>query len=212
MPYGSTSGLIYKNIPSFVRRAYAVPYLVSELDDYDERYFVTARFALMRRVSFIATPNPSTLLRLAEVIVENQERLVRAVHNGTLGTNDCATKQSDTHARLADMLRPDPTRALELERVINSRSFLHAGACWPELKLIGCWTGGSAGMKTEKLYRFYGHAPLRDLGYLSSEGRVTVPFEDETPSGIPALTSGYYEFIRFERKHQDDEEFVPAIS
>jgi hypothetical protein len=193
LPYGSTSGLIYKKIPAFVRRAYAVPYLVSELDDYDERYFVIARFALARRVSFIATPNPSTLLRLAEVIAGNQERLVRAVHDGTPGTRSEA--QSDVHAQLANMLRPDHERARYLERVINTQGFLHAGACWPELKLIGCWTGGSAGVKTEKLQRFYGRVPLRDLGYLSSEGRVTIPFEDETSSGIPALTSGYYEFV-----------------
>src|SRR5688572_12390094 len=29
LPYGSASGLIYKNIPWFIRRAYAVPYAVS---------------------------------------------------------------------------------------------------------------------------------------------------------------------------------------
>ncbi len=31
----------------------------------------------------------------------------------------------------------------------------------------------------------------------------------EYPNGTKC---GYYEFIRFERKHQDDDEFVPAIS
>ncbi|HEY0319629.1 MAG TPA: GH3 auxin-responsive promoter family protein [Pyrinomonadaceae bacterium] len=193
IPYGSTSGLIYKNIPWLVRRAYAVPYLTSELDDYDERYFVIARFALARRVSFIATPNPSTLLRLAEVSVENQERLLRAIHDGTLGIEK--STQQDVCAQLANMLRPDPVRARELERVIQSSGFLHPGGAWPDLRLIGCWMGGSAGVKTDRLSRFYGRVPLRDLGYLASEGRITVPFEDETASGIPALKSNYYEFI-----------------
>ena len=36
---------------------------------------------------------------------------------------------------------------------------------------------------------------MRDLGYIASEGRFTVPFEDYTPSGILALGSNYYEFI-----------------
>ncbi len=31
----------------------------------------------------------------------------------------------------------------------------------------------------------------------------------EYPNGAKC---GYYEFIRFERKHQDDDEFIPAIS
>lgn len=193
IPYGSASGLIYKKIPALVRRSYAVPYLVSELEDYDERYFVAARFALSRRVSFIATPNASTLLRLAQIMIENQERLVRAIHDGTLGT-ECEGR-GELRAQLSSMLRADRARARELERVINSRDHLHAGECWPDLKLIGCWTGGAAGIKSERLRDFYGRVALRDLGYLASEGRVTIPFEDETASGIPALDTGYYEFI-----------------
>lgn len=193
IPYGSASGLIYKNIPSSVRRAYAVPYSVSELDDYDERYFVAARFALARRVSFIATPNPATLLRLAEVVAENEERLVRATYEGTLGIE--SAKQERVCSELRSLLRPDRERAAELERIIGSSGFLRLSDCWPDLRLIGCWTGGSAGMKRERLQKFYGDAPVRDLGYMASEGRVTVPFEDETPAGMPALRASYYEFI-----------------
>jgi hypothetical protein len=199
--YGSASGLIYKNIPWLVRRAYAVPYLVSELDDYDERYFAVARFAVARRVSFIATPNPSTLLRLAEVAAENQERLLRAIHDGTLGIE--GAHHSAARSKLESMLRPDPVRARELERVIQSQGALRPRDCWPDLRLIGCWTGGSAGLKTERLREFYGGVPVRDLGYLASEGRVTVPFEDETASGMPALASGYYEFIAEDEMEAD---------
>lgn len=193
IPYGSASGLIYKNIPWLVRRAYAVPYLVSELDDYDERYLIAARFALSRRVSFIATPNPATLLRLAQVAAENQESLVRAMRDGALGT--ASMKQRDVYAHLASMLRPDPRRAAELESIIKARGFLRLADCWPDLRLIGCWTGGSTGLKVDDLSRFYGDVPVRDLGYMASEGRVTVPFEDCSASGVPALRTSYYEFI-----------------
>lgn len=194
IPYGSTSGLIYKNIPGFVRRSYAVPYPVSEIKDYDERYLLAARFALARRVSFIATPNASTLLRLAEVIVENQERLIGSIHDGTLCAYG-AEKQQEVYTELAAMLRPDPLRARELESVVKTAGFLRPGDCWSDLRLIGCWLGGSAGVRVRRLERFYGQVPVRDLGYLASEGRITVPFEDSTPSGIPAIRSGYYEFI-----------------
>lgn len=193
IPYGSTSGLIYKNIPALVRRSYAVPYLVSELDDYDERYLATVSFALARRVSFIATPNPATLLRLAEVAAANQERLVRATHDGTLAFE--GTAQRETCAQLEGMLRPRPERARELEHVIETSGFLRLADCWPDLKLIGCWTGGSAGLRVNRLSRFYGDVPLRDLGYMASEGRITIPFEDHAAAGVPSLRTGYYEFI-----------------
>jgi hypothetical protein len=193
IPYGSASGLIYKNIPAFIRRSYAVPYLVSELHDYDERYFAAARFAVARRVSFIATPNPQTLLRLAEVVAENQERLVRAIRDGVLGI--ACTGQRETCDELTRLLRPDPARALELEQVIKRDRFLRPVDCWPDLKLIGCWTGGSAGLKINRLADFYGPVPLRDLGLMASEGRITVPFEDGTTAGLPSLHTSYYEFI-----------------
>ena len=149
IPYGSASGLIYKNIPWLVRRAYAVPYEVAELDDYDERYFAVARFALARKVSLIATPNPATLLRLAEVVAENEEKIIRAMHDGTLGL--AASKQANVCMRLAAKLRPAPLRARELERVVAKRGRLLLSDCWPELQLIGCWTGGSAGTRVGRL-------------------------------------------------------------
>jgi hypothetical protein len=193
LPYGSASGLIYKNIPWLIRRAYAIPYIVSELHDYDERYFMVARFALGARVSFIATPNPSTLIRLAQVCRQHQEKLVRSIHDGTHGLD--APAQPDICAQLSSKLRPGPARAKALAHVIDRTGFLRPADCWPDLKLIGCWLGGSTGMQAGKLSAHYGSIPLRDLGYLSSEGRITVPFEDHTPSGILALRNGYYEFI-----------------
>jgi GH3 auxin-responsive promoter len=204
LPLGSASGLIYKNIPWLIRRAYAVPYLVSELHDYDERYFLSARFALAARVSFIATPNPSTLTRLAALCIEHQEKLIRAIHDGTTGID--APLQREVCARLAAGLKPDPQRARNLAQVVEQRGFLRLADCWPDLKLIGCWTGGSVRAQARKLPAHFGDTPLRDLGYLASEGRITVPFQDQTSSGILALRSGYYEFI------PEDEADSPAPS
>lgn len=193
LPYGSASGVIYKNIPRVIRRAYAVPYLVSEIEDYDERYFVLARFALAQRVSFIATPNPSTLLRLAQICAENQEKLIRAIHNGRLGLD--APKQIGICAELAAKLKPNPKRAEFLSRVVEENGLLRFADCWTDLKLAGCWTGGSVGTQTGKLSAFFGDAPIRDLGYLASEGNISLPIADNEAAGILALHSNYYEFI-----------------
>jgi hypothetical protein len=205
LAYGSASGLIYQNIPWLVRRAYAIPYLVSELQDYDERYFVAARLALSRRVSFIATPNASTLVRLAQVASENQERILRAIHDGTLGLQ--TPRLPSLCARLEKGLRPDPARAQSLERVIKTTGALRLSDCWPDLKLIGCWLGGSAGAQIPRLRASYGEVPLRDLGYMASEGHITVPSSDFTASGTPALRSSYYEFI----PEDEAEEASPTV-
>ena len=57
-PVGSVSGLTYQRTPWMVRRSYALPYDVSEITDYDDRYFVAARMAFAADVSMLAAPNP----------------------------------------------------------------------------------------------------------------------------------------------------------
>lgn len=205
LPYGSASGVTYKNVPRVIRRAQAIPYPVAEIEDYDERYFLLARFALRADVSFIITPNPSTLVRLAAVLRERGEDLLRAIHDGTLGIP--ATTQGDICAQLSRALRPDPARARALARVVAKAGFLRPADCWSNLKLIACWTGGSVGTQAHKLTVDYGPVPLRDLGYLASEGRFTVPASTHTPSGILALGSNYYEFI----PEQEADSFHPTI-
>jgi hypothetical protein len=193
LPYGSASGLIYKNIPWFIRRAYAVPYAVSEISDYDERYFIAARFALAASVSFVGTPNAGTLLRLAEICKDRQEELIRAIHDGTPGVE--LNNQPEILAELKAMLKPNPKRAKELSRIITKSGFLRFADCWSNLRLVGCWLGGSVGIQTGKLAEHFGNVPLRDLGYMASEGSFTLPFEDKTSSGILALENNFYEFV-----------------
>ncbi|HEX8495031.1 MAG TPA: GH3 auxin-responsive promoter family protein [Pyrinomonadaceae bacterium] len=205
LPYGSASGVTYKNVPRLIRRTQAIPYLVSEIEDYDQRYFLIARFALAAHISFIITPNPTTLLRLAQILSERTEDFLRAIHDGTLGIT--ATTQRDVYAQLSNALKPDPARARLLASVAAQTGSLRPADCWPNLKLISCWIGGSVGTQAHKLAADYGALPLRDLGYIASEGRFTVPFEDHTPSGILALRSNYYEFI----PEQEAESAEPSI-
>jgi hypothetical protein len=193
IPYGSASGMTYKNIPWLIRRIQAIPYEAFEILNYDQRYFVMARFAVGMNVSFIATPNPSTLVRLARTSAEHSEKIVRAIHDGTLGVT--SSTQAKLFATLQARLRPDPARARLLTSLLNVHGSLQPRDFWPTLGLIGCWVGGSVGMHARKLNEYYGATPIRDLGYMASEGHFTVPCADRTADGILALNSNYYEFI-----------------
>ena len=193
LPYGSASGMLYQRIPGPIRSTYAIPYAVSEIKDYDRRYFVAARLALARRVSYIATPNPSTLIRLAETAIRNAEAIVRAIHDGTTGID--LPDQPELAEKLAALLKPDPGRARALADVAKREGALRPADCWPDLKLIGCWLGGSVGVQARRLPEYYGDVPMRDLGFLASEGHFTLPIRDHTASGILSLNGNYYEFI-----------------
>ncbi|MBD1997737.1 GH3 auxin-responsive promoter family protein [Leptolyngbya sp. FACHB-541] len=191
IPYGSVSGRIYQQIPWIVQRSYAIPYPVFELKDYDTRYLAIARFALARQLSFLTTPNPSTLMRLAQVMTTHREGLIRAIHDGTLGF----AAEPPLQRRLQARLKPQPQRSRQLEQIVEATDALHPKDCWTDLKLLGCWTGGSVGIQAQRLATEYGNVPVRDLGYIASEARVTLPHQDHTPNGILDLTLNYYEFI-----------------
>lgn len=198
-PYGSLSGVTYQRIPRLVRRSYAVPYALALITDPETRYFLTMRLALAHAVSAVGTPNPTSLLRLAQTAVAQSEEIVRAVHDGALGVSDEALGDDEggrLGAQLKRALRADPHRARLLEGVIAEHGALLPGPCWPELELIGCWLGGMAALHAERLATYFGPTPaLRDLGLLASEGRMTLPLEDATPAGPLAVHANYYEFV-----------------
>jgi hypothetical protein len=170
VPIGSASGLAGERAPWVVRRRLAVPPAVALVEDPDERAFLTMRFALEHDVTAVATPNATTLVRLAEVTRDHADRLL-------------------------DALAPRaPDRARALARAASRAGALLPRLAWPRLALVGCWLGGSAGVHAGRLAAAYGDAPLRDLGLVATEGRLTLPFEDGTPRGVLCVDTTYLEF------------------
>jgi hypothetical protein len=202
VPFGAMTGFAHQRLPWLVRCRQALPYAAALIGDHDARYRVIARLALGGPVSAIGTPNPSTLLRLAAAAERQGEAIVRAVHDGTLGVEDLRPVPAggistlELREALAGGLRPDPARAAHLAAVIERRGRLVLGEAWPELALVGCWLGGSAGVQARHLDAHVGPGVARrDLGLIASEGRLTVPIEDGTPAGVLAVHAGFFEFV-----------------
>jgi hypothetical protein len=199
VPHGCASGMIYKNLPWLFARSYVIPYSVSEIDDYDLKYYLMIRLALATKISFIATPNPTTLLRLAEIGIKYQESIIRSIHDGKLWDeklNFNKEKYQNILRHIQSGLKPMPSRTNFLDKIVEANGKLIPSKCWPELQLVACWLGGSVGFKAEALNEFYGpDTPKRDLGLLASEGSITLPHKDHSPSGILAIQNNYYEFI-----------------
>lgn len=201
LPYGAMTALTYQRLPWLIRRRHALPYAVALIRDHDTRYFVAARLALARAVSSIGTPNPSTLLRLAEVSTRRADDIIRAIRDGELGVGHVEPVEHAgltapaLRAALSDGLRPDRSRAAVLDGVRRRRGRLVLGDCWPELALVACWLGGSAGVQATHLDAHFAGVPRRDLGLVASEGRLTIPVEDATAAGVLAVHVNYYEFV-----------------
>lgn len=195
IPFGSTSGRVYRRVPAVIRRHYAIPYAVFELEDYALRMQLALRFSAARNISIIATPNPSTLMQLAQRTASGAEALVRAIRDGTLGVTNADLSRPELRA-LQERLRPDPARARVLDAIVSRNGTLRPRDLWPGLAQIGCWTGGSVGFQAARLAPAYGEGvALRDLGLLASEARMSLPLRDGTSSGVLTAGTNFYEFV-----------------
>ena len=199
IPFGSTSGHIYQNLPGIVRRTYLVPYAVFEIEDHHAEFYVLMRLGLTANVTFLCTANPSSIAKLCEFTQEHADDLIRDVRDGTL--KDDLELSRETRALVLDRCRPEAEIARTLESMREKRDGkLLPADFWPDLELIGCWKGGTVGRHVEGFGEWFDPdeaqpKPVRDWGYLSSEARGSIPLTDEGAGGVLTVATNVYEFV-----------------
>jgi hypothetical protein len=196
IPCGSISGFTAQLQSWVVRQGYVLPTESAKVHDTQAKYHLAWRLGLTRTIGAWLSPNPSTLLNLARYGTEHAEELLRELHDGSLsGTYPWP----ETLRRvITPRLRPQPARARELRAILDRTGTLRPRDVWPELKLLGCWTGGSMPAYLQAFPELFGEVAVRDLGLIASEGRITFPIADHTPSGVLEIVSGFFEFVPVE--------------
>jgi hypothetical protein len=194
IPCGAVTGLTAAAQKRIVRWVYCVPTCVGRVKDPAAKNYLVLRLSLPKAVGMVITANPSTLLNLARAGDQDKERLIRDLHDGTLDPR--LDVPPDVRAELAPRLRRRyPERARTLEEVVRRTGTLYPRDYWPSHCLLGNWTGGSVGAYLRHYPRYFGGMPVRDIGLIASEGRMTIPLDDATPSGVLDVTSHYFEFV-----------------
>ena len=202
IPFGSTSGSIYRDMPAIIRKAHAVPYDVFEIGDYQAKYYAIMRLGLAQSVSLICTANPSSILKMCEKADEFSEDIIRDIRDGTISKD--FEIAPDIRSNLEKTLKANPDRSRFLEKIKDKRNgILKPADYWPELFLIGCWKGGTVGHYLEKFPQWFDPdavrpIPVRDWGYLASEVRGSIPVSDQGSAGILTIATNFFEFVRSE--------------
>ncbi len=194
IPCGNLTGFTAKVQMKLIRRLYAVPHETGKIKDSLAKQYVALRFAMGRNVSQFMAANPSTLVQLARTLDAQREGLLKDLHDGTLRAD--LDIPADVRAALAPRLKPNPGRSRELSANAEKLGRLYPQDVWgSESTIVNTWTGGSMGPYLRQLPQYYGDTPVRDLGLLASEGRMTIPFANSSPSGVLDILSHYFEFI-----------------
>jgi hypothetical protein len=194
IPYGAASGLIYESSPRWIQNAYAVPYEVAAVKDFEAKYYLIMRLGLEHEITFFATPNPSTILKLVDTADRHKEEIIKDIRDGTIAARiDVPTEIRNILTR---RIETNPARAQQLEMLVSAHGKLRPRDYWPRLQLIGCWKGGTVGVRLKEFDRWFApDTPVRDLGYMASEAQISLPISDDGCAGILAVDKNYYEFI-----------------
>ncbi len=193
IPYGAVSGLLNRRQPNIIKRHFACPYELCKIRDVNQKYYLMLRAAIGQNVSAVLGCNPSSLLLLADQLNEHGESLIKDLRDGTVSKT--YSPPEEYAEAFSPFFKKQEEAARRLEKIFSLHGRLTPELIWPELQVLSCWKGGPMSFYLERLPEFYGNIPVRDFGYMASEGRGSIPISNEGAGGILALTSHFFEFV-----------------
>ncbi|MEY4393364.1 MAG: GH3 auxin-responsive promoter family protein [Gemmataceae bacterium] len=199
VPCGSVTGLTARMQKKVIRWLYRVPPEVSRIKDPSAKYYTAIRLSIPSKVGMILAANPSTMINLAKAGDFEKETLLKDLYEGTLSEKFDIPRE--VRVAVSGRIKKHQERVGELENIIKQHGTLYPKDYWPSTSLLGNWTGGSMGAYLRHYPKFFGNMPVRDVGLIASEGRMTIPLQDNTPSGVLDVTTHFFEFIPEEEKN-----------
>ncbi|MBL4906539.1 MAG: GH3 auxin-responsive promoter family protein [Sneathiella sp.] len=207
--FGAASGMIYRQQSRFVRSKYVLPPCISIIESYEVRYLIMAILgAAERNVTAISTANPSTLLKILDVLNDNLDVVLDSIESGTLHASLAVDPEiaGEINARL----RPDKKRRRELEDLRAEGRPLTYKDIWPNLAGIVTWTGGSCQVPLHSLKKLLPEqTKIIELGYVASEFRGTINIGNDQNHCLPTFIDNYFEFAERQLWESGSQIYVP---
>ncbi|TLS44660.1 GH3 auxin-responsive promoter family protein [Streptomyces montanus] len=150
-------------------------------DDHLEKTYLRLRLAVQSDVRCVIGINPAMIAALPHQLNLWWPRIVKEVHDGTLGGLPHGT--------------PDPGRAAELSRLAEYFGTVRPAHVWPRMRALFCWTTGVASLYLPALREEFGAGVAAlPAPVAASEGPTGVPFDRHGSAGSLVLSACVYEF------------------
>ncbi len=194
--FGSTSGQVILNMNKVIQDKYTIPYAILTISNYEVRNYCILLLGIHNYVTMLSTANPSTLILIAKQGNEWKRQLINDTRTGTLTTD--LDIPDDIRKIVESRITAKPAVAERLEQAIESdpEKKLRPKHYWNKLKLITCWTGGNSNVFLRDVKLWFGDVKTRDLGYLASEVRGSIPLSCQDNSGILTVGENFFEFVK----------------
>ncbi len=209
IPCGAITGLTAQMQNRLVRTKYCMPLAGSRIKDIESKYYVALRFSIYRDLGTIIAANPSTTLAMARLGDREKETLIRDLADGTIHSR--WQVPDDIRDQLGRKIRKRRREAASnLECLVEKTGRLLPKDYWPNIQFLSNWMGGTMRAYLSGYPEFFGAKPVRDVGLIASEGRMTIPIDDGTPAGLLDIRHHYFEFIPEEQADADTPETLEA--
>ena len=166
-PYGSVSGLLVKNMPKIAKAKYVLPPEVFEITDFEIKYYIILRLALAHKnITFLGAANPSTFIRLLQIINERRHDLLADIKEKYLPKT--LNLPDNIKQAIEKKIHYNPQRHNELQQLFNEKKVIEFHDIWPNLSLTATWTQGSCGIPLNAIRpSLPPHTKVMDVGYLA---------------------------------------------
>ncbi|QEH33986.1 GH3 auxin-responsive promoter [Aquisphaera giovannonii] len=210
IPCGAITGLTASMQSPIVRNVYCMPASGSRIKDIEAKYYVALRFSIYRDLGTIIAANPATILAIVRLGDREKETLIRDLYDGTIAPKWAIPPEVRRALRFRARI-PHRRAARRLEEIVRRTGRLLPRDYWPDLQFLSNWMGGTMKAYLRGYPEYFGETPVRDVGLIASEGRMTIPVEDGTPAGILDVRHHYFEFIPEEQAGSAAPETVEAV-
>ena len=190
-PFGSMSGVVRHSLPSIIRSKSLLPQTALDALDYEDRYRLISAIAISAPdITCFASANPSTFLRLSDIIGSHFDQLLEFLETGrpeSLGVKQCP-------AALKALCQPTASRLAALKQLAKKGSAVTFADLWPDLRGVVTWTSGNCSLLLPKLSKQLAPTTrIIEMGYLASEFWGTIAVDANL--GVPTIGDNFFEFI-----------------
>jgi hypothetical protein len=186
-----------------------MPPVASRIKNIEAKYYIALRFSVYRDLGTTIAANPSTLLAMARLGDREKATLVRDIHDGTIDPKWEISPEIRKALRFRSRWKRRGA-ARRLDEIIQTTGRLLPKDYWPNLEFLSNWMGGTMGAYLRNFPEYFGDTPVRDVGLIASEGRMTIPIEDGTAAGVLDFRHHYFEFIPEAQAETEQPETVGA--
>jgi hypothetical protein len=192
--YGSISGVMQRDAPSFLKSLKSEPPDVFNIPDYKARYYAIMRIGVEQDAHLFVTANPSTFLEMQSNVNEFYDDYCDDIEHGTI--SEKLQIPDDIRAVLRAYVKPNPVRAAELRELKKQYGTVLPKHYWPHMQVVNTWFCGNAKVYFDKIKDFFPpDCAFLEIGYVSSECRSGIVFKASNPETTVFCHKSYFEFI-----------------